>query len=201
MPVPDALRRLTRIAPKTGRHRRESGAVVNTADTDYARSLLDPTSVVLRKQGYFFQDTRLDVSNNDVFHYLLRAPSDKHVVIFNRDLRCGEGPVVFDTIVGATFTDGTPIIPTNLYTGGPAAGMTVQKGLTDVSGGTVIPADYLFGAGNREPTAAESGLPTILPPDTEIIARITNDGAGTNPGIRFALALAEIDIPDDIAII
>lgn len=186
--------------PITGRQVKETGVYVNVADTEFLRSLLDPTAVVARKQAYFFQDLREGLSTNDVFYYRLKAPADKHLVIYNRDIRAGEGPVRFETVVGVTsFTPGTPRTAVNLFTGGPATTAELESGVVP-NDGIEIPADFLFGAGNATPTAASSGLETIIPPGVEIFAKITNEAAGTNPGIRFALAYGELDIPDQAPI-
>lgn len=184
-------------SPKTGRRRKEDATVYNEADAGYAESLLLPRSVVLRKQGYFFQDLRLSVAAANVYYYRLKAPIDKHLVIFVREITAGEGPVTFETVVTPTsFTPGTMITPTNLFTGGAASTAEVEKGVVP-TGGATIPADYLFGAGNKSATASSgAALPTILPPGLEIFGKITNGTTGPNPGIRFALAYGEIDIPD-----
>lgn len=187
--------------PVTGRKIKEDGNRINVADTEYSRSLLESFSVVARKQGYFFQDLRENVSNGDVYYYRLKAPSDKHIVIYAREISSGEGPVRFETVVlPDSFTAGTIVTPTNLYTGGAPGTSEFEKGVIPV-GGITIPADFIFGAGNKSGTAGGSAsLPTIIPPNVEIFAKITNEAAGTNPGIRFALAFAEIDIPDIIVI-
>lgn len=186
--------------PITGRKRQESGEVVNVADTEFTRSLLESTSVVLRKQGYFFQHLREDVTQNNVYYYRVKAPSDKYLVIFSRNLSAGEGPVRFETVVQpSSFTPGTTITPTNLYTGGPASTSEVERGVVP-TGGVTIPADFLFGAGNKVGTAGASNLPTVIPPGVEIFAKITNESEGVNPGIRFALAFGELDIPDILVI-
>lgn len=186
---------LENLYPQTGRTAQESGVTVNVGDTEFIRSLLSPSSIVARKQGYFWQDLRESIATSDTYYYRLKAPSDKHLVILNREINAGEGPVRFETLVlPSSFTPGTMITPTNLYTGGPASGAEVEKGVVP-TGGTLIPADFLFGAGNKTGTAGSSQLPTILPPGLEIFAKITNESAGTNPGIRFALAYGEVIMP------
>lgn len=202
MSAPDNEEYLGLAHPQTGRRYKDSpaGDVVNVADTEYIRSLLDASSVAARKQGFFMQDLRESVSNNDVYYYRLKAPADKHLVVFSREVTSGEGPVRFETVVApSSFTSGTMIIPTNLFTGGAASTAEFEKGVVP-TGGVTIPADFLFEAGNKKGTAATSNLPTILPPSTEIFAKITNESSGTNPGIRFALAYAELLIPDTLVI-
>lgn len=185
------------LTPRSGRLVNEAGALVNEADVLLASGVLEPSAVVLRKQGYFFQDLREDVASGNVYHYRLKAPADKHLAVYVREITAGEGPVRFETVVQpSSFTPGTTITPVNLYTGGPAAAAEVEKGVVP-TGGVVIPADFAFGAGNKQSTAGGSAaLPTVLPPGVEIFARITNESAGVNPGIRFALAFAELALPD-----
>jgi len=99
---------------------------------------------------------------------------------------------------GATYTPGTPATAANLITGEANAELQITEGATGVSGGVVNPLAHLFGSGNNSPVAATAGLPTIIKPNSEIVARITNSSSGVNPGITFALAFAEIKIPEYI---
>lgn len=187
--------------PITGRQFREDGSVVNVADIAGLKSLLDPPSISARKQAYFFQDLRESIAQGDVYYYRFKAPADKHIVIFNRDIRVGAGPVRFETVVGVTsFTPGAPRNSVNLYTGGPSGTAEIEAGAIPADG-TEIPADYIFSEGNNNsPTAASNDLVTILPPGLEIFTKLTNEAQGTNAGIRFALAFAEVLVPDAVEV-
>lgn len=187
-------------SPLTGRWIKENGESFNLADSAYLTDLSEPTEAAFRKRSYFVAHMRESVSNGDVYYYSFTAPSDKHIVVYTRTFRAGDGPVQLDVVAGATYTPGTPLIPTNLYTGGPASGLVATAGATDVTGGITIPNDYLFGAGNNTAvgSAGEAGLPTILPPDIDLLLKVTNLASGTNPGIRIALAYTEVVIPDDL---
>lgn len=187
--------------PETGRKYKEDATVVNVADTEFARSLLEPSTIALRKQGFFFQHLREGIPNNDEYYYRLKAPATKHAVIYTRELAAGEGPVRFETVINpSSYSAGTIVPSVNLYTGGPSAETVVEAGVVPV-GGITIPADYLFGTGNKQGTAGSgAGIPTIIPPNVEIFAKFTNEATGTNPAIRFALAFAEIEIPDILVI-
>lgn len=186
--------------PITGRQIKENGDAFNVADSAFLTDLSEPTEAVFRKRGYFWSHLREDVSGSTPYYYYFKAPSDKHVVVYAREMSAGEGPVRLETVVGATFTpgSGTLVAPINLFTGGPAAGLIARAGVTGVAGGMTMPADYLFGAGNKAATAGSNALPTILPPGLEIILKITNEADGVNPGIRLALAYTEVVIPDDL---
>lgn len=191
-------RYLTDLLPRVGRLIKENGEAYLEADAGFLEDLSDPLRSVFRKRGYSLSSTRTDVANGNIYYYSIAAPADKHVVVFDRVLGAGEGPVSLDTIIGATFTPGTPLTPQNLFLGGPAAGTVVTSGATGVTGGTTVPSDWLFSAGNKQATAAAAGLAGILPPSTSVLFKITNTSGGTNPGIRLALQFAELDIPSDL---
>lgn len=165
---------------------------------EYLLSLINPTSLVYRGMAFTWSDLRLSVASADVYYYSFATSPTKHTVIYNRAFEAGEGPVDLDLIFGASFTPGAPASAINLIAGEPNAELQITKGASGVSGGAVSPVAHLFDAGSHRPVAASSGLPTILKPSTTLLARITNSAAGTNPGILFALAFAEIKIPENI---
>ena len=166
------------------------------SDSDFLASIANPVWGTFRKRGFFWSDLRLSVPNSDVYYYSFVSSSDKHTVIYGRNLAAGEGPVAMDLLFGATYTAGTPDPPINLFAGGPPCDAVFTNGCTDVSGGVVSNVDYLFSAGNNSAVAGSGGQPTIFPPDTELLIRLTNTSAGNNPGIQLQLAFVEINIPD-----
>lgn len=165
---------------------------------DYLSGITNPANLVYRGMAFTWSDLRLAVPNADVYYYSFVTSPTKHTVIYNRSLEAGEGPVDLDIIFGATFTPGTPASAINLIAGEPNADIQITKGATGVTGGVVSPVAHLFRAGSNTPVAASSGLPTIFKPNTTLLARITNTAAGTNPGILFALAFAEVVISTKI---
>ncbi|WP_428613344.1 hypothetical protein [Pseudoalteromonas sp.] len=186
--------------PETGRKLKENASPLNVADIEYIKSVADPSAVALRQQAYFVQDLRENLAQGDVYYYRLKAPVDKDVIIFNRNITTGQGAVRFETLVQpSSFVAGTLIPPVNLWTGGQAASSEFEAGVAP-TGGTLIPADYLFSVGNKQGTASASQIPTILPRGLEIFAKLTNEGTGTNAGIRFSLAFAEVDLSDILVI-
>lgn len=196
--TPEDLLRLQ--TPETGRKLKEDADALNVADVYYADSVADPSSVALRKQAFFTQELRESLSQGNVHYYRLKAPADKDLIIFNREISTGQGPVRFETLIQPTsYTPGTVIPPVNLFTGGPASTAEFESGVVPV-GGITIPADFVFSAGNKQGTASSSQIPTVLPRGLEIFAKLSNEGQGTNPGIRFSLAFAEVDLSDVLVI-
>lgn len=165
---------------------------------EYLLGITNPTNLVYRGMAFTWSDLRLAVANADVYYYSFVTSPTKHTVIYNRALEAGEGPVDLDLIFGATFTVGTESSAINLIAGEPAGEIQITKGVTNVVGGVVSPVAHLFRAGANTPVAASSGLPTILKPGTTVLARVTNSALGTNPGILFALAFAEVVISTKI---
>lgn len=165
---------------------------------EYLSAITNPANLAYRGMSFTWSDLRLAVPAADVYYYSFVTSSTKHTVIYNRALEAGEGPVDLDLIFGATFTPGTASSAINLIVGEPAGEIQITKGVTNVVGGVVSPVAHLFRAGSNTPVAASSGLPTILKPGSAILGRITNSALGTNPGILFALAFAEIVIPTQI---
>ncbi|MBN46220.1 MAG: hypothetical protein CMH23_07075 [Methylophaga sp.] len=184
--------------PKVGRRIRENAQLWNEADWGFLQDLNDPRGHVFRKRGFFWSHLRENVANGDVYYYSVVTSSTKHTIIYTRDLSAGEGPVKLENIIGATYTPGTAIAPINLFAGGPSCDLAITAGATGVSGGVTVPVDFLFGAGNKAAVAGSAGLPTIFPPNTTLVLKLTNEAVGTNPGIKLALAFAEIVIPDDL---
>lgn len=188
-----AFNLLNALRARTGRILREDSSIINEADMKWLQDLSDPTAMVFRKKGFFIGHLRESVASSNVHYYSFTTPADKYIAVYIRTLDAGEGPVRLENVVGATFTPGNPLTPVNLFTGGPASSMTITEGATNVLGGTTIPNDFLFGAGNKVATAGSSGLPTVLPPNLTVLLKVTNESGGVNPGIRLALAWTEFD--------
>lgn len=187
------------LLPTTGRKIRENGESFNVADAEFLVDLDNPTGEVFRKRGFFWSDLRLSVASGNVFYYAFTLSTTLHTIIYVRELSAGEGPVQLENIIGGSYTAGTVLPnPINLFAGSPSADMQIVKGVTFGGGGTVIPVDYLFGVGNKGAVAGSAGLPTIFPPGTELLLRITNSSAGVNPGIKLSLAFVEVEIPNDL---
>lgn len=184
--------------PKSGRRVRENAELWNEADWGFLSDLNDPRGHVFRKRGFFWSHLREAIASADEYYYSFVMSATKHTAVYIRDLSAGQGPVRLENIAGATYTPGTPVSPFNLFTGGPAPDMVVTAGATGVSGGTAIPVDFLFGSGNKTAVAGGAGLPTLFPPGTSLLLKLTNEAAGTNPGIRLALAFAEVVIPEGL---
>ena len=184
--------------PKSGRRVRENAELWNEPDWGFLNDLADPRGHVFRKRGFFWSHLRESVASSDEFYYSFVMSSTKHTVIYIRDLSAGEGPVRLENMVGASYTPGTSAPPFNLFAGGPAPELAITAGATGVSGGTVIPVDFLFSVGNKAAVAGSAGLPTIFPPSTELVLKVTNESVGVNPGIRLALAFAEVVIPEGL---
>lgn len=181
-----------------GRRVRENLESWNRADWGFPQGLMDPSGHVFRGRGFFWSNLRTAVPAGDEYYYSLTFSATKHTIIYIRDMSAGEGPVRLESIIGPTFTPGGVANPINLFAGRAAPDMAVTAGATGVSGGTTIPVDYLFSAGNQTAVAGSAGLPTIFPPHTELLLKVTNESAGVNPGIRLALGFAEGVIPGDL---
>lgn len=182
--------------PRSGRAVNEDGEFINEADLSEFGALTDPLLATFRGQGYFYQH-RFDLATQPGGYSIAFTTSPtKHTVVYSRLLTSGQGPVELVNIIGATFTDGTAGTPVNLFAGKPAAQIVVSNGVTNIAGGTVIPNDYAYSTGNNTAvgTAGPAGLPTILPPSTNIILQVINRHNGTN-NARLAIAFAELAIP------
>ncbi len=183
---------------KVGRRIRENAELWNEADWGFLQDLSSPAGHVFRKRGFFWSHLRESVSSANEYYYSFVMSATKHTVIYIRDLSAGEGPVRLENMIGASYTPGTPAPAINLFAGGPSPEIVITAGATAVSGGTTIPVDFLFGVGNKSAVAGGAGLPTIFPPGTELVLKVTNESGGVNPGIRLALAFAEVAIPSDL---
>lgn len=188
----DQFTHLLRKDPRNGRMIKENGNYFNEANYLSALGLENPSLNVLKQRTFFWQHLREEIPSANEHYYAFVMPADKYVLVYTRLLESGQGPVRLESVVGATFDNGTPISPVNLFTGGPAAETTMDSGVINVVGGTVIPNDFLFGAGNKVGVAGGSLAPTIVPPGVTFLLKVTNEATGTNPGIRLALVFAEI---------
>jgi len=184
--------------PKTGRRLRENSEVWNESEWGFLSDLSDPRGHVFRQRGFFWSHLRESVASANEYYYSFVMSATKHTIIYIRDLSAGEGPVRLENIGGATYTPGTPSNPINLFAGGASPDLAITAGATGVTGGVAIPVDFLFSTGNKAAVAGGAGLPTIFPPNTELLLKVTNESVGANPGIKLALAFAEVAIPNDL---
>lgn len=182
--------------PRTGRIVNEDGEFINEADLNELRALTDPLLAAFRGQAYFYQH-RFDLSAAPASYSIAFTTSaTKHTAVYSRLLTSGQGPVELVNIIGAAFTAGAAGSAVNLFAGKPAAQIAISNGVAGITGGVTIPNDYAYSTGNNTAagTAGPAGLPTILPPSTNIILQVINRHNNTN-NARLAIAFAELTIP------
>lgn len=165
---------------------------------EFLLGITDPANLVYRGRAFTWSDLRLLVPQNDVYYYSFTTSATKHTAVYNRVFDAGEGPIRLDIVFGATFTLGASSSAINLIAGEPGPDIAITKGVTSVVGGATSLVGYDFASGNKSAVAAPAGLPTIFKPNTTFLAKVTNLSSGTNPGILFSLAFAELLIPEHI---
>lgn len=190
---------LTGYNPKQGRLITEDGGWINQADILEIQSVFNIDSEVLKGECYRLQDVRLSVPNGNEFYYSITTSETRHTIIYSFDISVTEGPLSFDTIVGATYTPGSPVQSSNLFLGKGPGEFSATKGATNVSGGTVISNTYILQGPNNsvQSDASRIGAFTVYPPMSDALLKVTVE-ASPNCDIRLALIIAEVDIPESI---
>lgn len=174
--------------PRTGRLVLESGDVWNVADASLLRDLADPMAAVIRGDAYVARHARTLISAATDHHYLINCHPTKYTVWRGPRLSVGAGPVTCEQIPAATATGGTALPVDNLRGDGPAPGASVWEGVTPAGGALPRVLNYLFGAGQSDPTP----VATVYPPGAQIVLRVRNLGLAVNPGAWLELSFAEV---------
>jgi hypothetical protein len=120
-------------------------------------------------------------------HYFSFAtPSDKYVGVFSRNFSVTQFEWNIDTIIGATFTPGTPIVVGNTRIGDPGGASVIARGVTGVSGGFVAQTQFISGGINQVGGAAGQGAGVLIyPPNFQALVKVTNLGAQSARGQIF----------------